>query len=265
MSKQDLNQEVHNIWNQNATFWDDCIQEGNIFHRHLIAPAAERLLEIRPDELVLEVACGNGNFARQLARLGARVVACDFSETFIERARARTTEYTDRIEYRVVDATQSDELLALGLHRFDAAVCNMALMDMVTIEPLFGALRLLLKPGGRFVFSIQHPCFNSNAVSQIVELMDREGELVTQYTVKVSAYISPATNKGLGIIGQPQPHYYFHRPLSLLFKLCFQAGFVVDGLEEPVFDIETDSHGPFSWVNFKEIPPALAVRLRLFA
>jgi SAM-dependent methyltransferase len=258
-----LAQEVRDIWNQNAAFWDDYMAEGNDFHLTLISPAAERLLEVKPDEQVLEVACGNGNFARRLAHLGARVVACDFSQVFIERARARTVENADRIEYHVVDATDREQLLNLGRWRFDAAVCNMAFMDMVTIDPLLEAASLLLKPGGRFVFSVMHPCFNGLGVSRIVEEVDQEGELVTQYAIKIWSYLSPATQKGLGVIGQPTPHYYFHRPIHMLFNHCFQAGFVIDGLEEPAFPAGSQANRPFSWANFSETPPALVVRLRL--
>ncbi|HYN87060.1 MAG TPA: class I SAM-dependent methyltransferase [Ardenticatenaceae bacterium] len=259
----DLTGETRDIWEQNASFWDDYVGEGNQFHRLLVAPATERLLAIRPDEVVLDIACGNGSFSRRLAELGAQVVAFDFSATFIERARARTIEYAERIEYRVADATDREQLLALGARRFDAAVSNMALMDMPTIDPLLAALSQLLKPGGRFVFSVMHPCFNSYRTIKVVEEDDRDGQLVTNYTVKVSAYSTPTAFKGLGIIGQPAPHYYFHRPISLLLNSAFGAGFVLDGIEEPVFGSDANPSRPFSWSNYKEIPPALVVRLRL--
>ena len=56
---------------RNAAFWDERMGEGNDWHRLLIAPAQERLLALQRDELVLDVACGNGQFARHMARLGA--------------------------------------------------------------------------------------------------------------------------------------------------------------------------------------------------
>ena len=49
--------------------------------------------------------------------------------------RARET-LAHRIEYRLVDATDKEQLLALGEGRFDALVCNMVLMDMPVIDPL---------------------------------------------------------------------------------------------------------------------------------
>lgn len=117
--------------------------------RMLIAPSTERLLNVQAGQRVLDIACGNGAFARRLAALGATVVASDFSAAFLEKVRARmTTEHADRIEYRLVDATDEAALLALGERQFDAAVCTMGLMDMSVIEPLFRALARLLKPGG---------------------------------------------------------------------------------------------------------------------
>ena len=66
---------------------------------------------------------------------------------FIERACTRTTENTDRIEFSVLDATDSDALMALGERRFDAAVCTMAIMDMSSIEPMIRPLSRLLRAG----------------------------------------------------------------------------------------------------------------------
>ena len=82
-----LNQEAREIWNSKAPFWDDYMKEGNQHSRELVWPAQERLLGLRRGEQVLEVACGNGNFARRMAKRGAKVTASDFSEVFIDLAR----------------------------------------------------------------------------------------------------------------------------------------------------------------------------------
>ena len=127
--------EARDIWDRKAAFGDDHMREGNWHSKELVWPAQERLLALRRGESVLEVGCGNGNFARRMAKAGAKVVASDFSEVFIDLARARTVEDADMIDYRVLDATDSGQLLALGEERFDAAVCTMALFDMAAIEP----------------------------------------------------------------------------------------------------------------------------------
>jgi 2-polyprenyl-3-methyl-5-hydroxy-6-metoxy-1,4-benzoquinol methylase len=261
-----LNEETREIWNRKAGYWDEQFGDrGNLFHQTLVAPPTERLLALRPGERVLEIACGNGAFSRRLAELGVEVVASDFCEAFLERAKARTTAQADRVEYRLIDATDEAQLMTLGERRFDAAVCVMALMDMATIEPLFAALSRLLKPGGRFVFSLSHPCFNSTGCAKVVEQEERDGEFKTTYSVKVSRYIRTWAEKGVAIPGEPVAHTYFHRPIGVLFQACFRAGFVLDGLEEPTAPADLPAPRWFAWANYGEIPPVLVARMRLLS
>src|SRR5689334_17358772 len=208
-----LHEETRAIWDQNATFWDDKMgEEGNDFQRILVNPASERLLNLQPGETVLEIACGNGVFARRLIQLGARVVATDFSAQLLERARARMPEQADRIEYRLVDATCEDQIVALGTQRFDAAVCNQAIMDMTEIDSLMRGIRQVVKPAGRFVFSLCHPCFNQAGTTFSVEETTINGEIITTHTIKTTSYLHFSPQKGVGMLGEPTPHYYFDRP-----------------------------------------------------
>ena len=257
---------VRETWNQNAGFWDDLMaDEGNHFHRLLVGPSQERLLELVPGDLVLEIACGNGQFSRRLAALGARVKATDLSEKLIEAAKARTKDHVDRVDYAVLDASDVDQLMSLGKARFDAAVCTMALFDMASIEPLFLSLSQLLKPRGRFVFSLLHPCFNSIPDLQMVAEKQFSGGIVTNYSLKLSRYITPAAYDNVAAHGQPVNTFIFHRPLSVIFNAGFNNGFVVDGIEEPVFGDGFPAPVTLSWDDFPDIPPVLAVRMRLLS
>src|SRR2546421_9540834 len=105
--------QVRELWDRKATFWDERFGEGNEFHRLLLEPATLRLLAVRAGETVLDIATGNGAVARRLARQGATVVAFDLSSVFIELAQQRGEEEKDRIEYLVLDATDEAQLLAL--------------------------------------------------------------------------------------------------------------------------------------------------------
>src|SRR5262245_30874232 len=259
----DLTHESQEIWDRNAQWWDARMGEGNQWHTLLIAPATEKLLAIRAGETVLEIACGNGQFARRLAYLGAQVVACDFSAAFLDCARLRTNEHSERIDYRRMDVTSLEHMAALGASRFDAAVCNMALMDIASITPLLQALRRALKPSGRFVFSVPHPCFNTNGTTMIAERDDFEDGGALSFSIRVKQYRTLAPRKGVGIPGQPLPHYYFNRTLSTLMQACFAAGFALDGLEEPVLQQGANEPYALRWENGTEIPPVLVARLRV--
>lgn len=254
--------ETRAAWDDNAAYWDEYMGEGNDFVEILVWPSACRLLDLNPGERVLDLACGNGLYARRLAALGAEVVAVDFSAEMIARAGERTVQHAERIHYEVLDATDEDALLALGVGQFDAALCNMALFDMADIEPVMRAMARLLGPGGRFVFSVMHPCFNTPFTKHVAELGERDGEATTVFSVKVSQYMTPTHVRAAALRGQPKPQYIFHRPLHVLLGSAFEAGFVVTGLEERAFPCDHPAgRSPLTWGGqFSEIPPVLVAR-----
>ncbi|BDI33594.1 class I SAM-dependent methyltransferase [Capsulimonas corticalis] len=258
------NSDVRDVWDANAEFWDAHMgEEGNTFHRELVAPAAERLLEVQSGERVLEIACGTGLFARRMVELGARVLATDVSGVMVRMARQKFADASAPIEFRQLDAADPAQMGALPENGFDAAVCNMALFDMIEIAPLFQGLARALVPGGRFVFTICHPSFNTNASIRMVEQEDREGEILTCHSMKVTKYKGLGPARAIGIVGQPRVQHTFHRPLSNLLDPAFAAGFSLDGLLEPSFISAADSKRSLEMRNFAEFPMVLAGRLRL--
>lgn len=257
--QQALNDEGRTQWNRKAAFWDEMHGDaGNSFHRTLISPAVESLLALQRGERVLDVACGSGALARRMAQLGARVIAVDFSEELIRRAKARGGR---GISYAVVDATDEHALAALGT--FDAITCTMALMDMTVIAPLLRAAARMLGPGGRFVFATAHPAFNSTNPRILAEMADIDGDLHIQHALKISAYFGIPPSQAVGAPDEPGPHNYYHRTLEELLGTAFAAGFVLDALLEPTFppDVATPERLRF-WVNTPSIPPVLVARLR---
>jgi 2-polyprenyl-3-methyl-5-hydroxy-6-metoxy-1,4-benzoquinol methylase len=255
-------QQTREVWNRIASWWDQQIGEGSDFQRQLIMPATDRLLDPQPGQAILDVACGNGNYSRQLGRRGVRVVGCDYCENFLEIARSRTMPGDGNIEYKKIDATSMADLLTLGESRFDAAVCNMALMDMIIIDPLFDALSEMLKPGGRFVFSLPHPCFNTIDMRLTANLDVLHDRIEQVYGVEIRKYLTLQPGKSVGIINQPEPHYFFPRPLSAIFAACFSGGFEIDAFEELAYPAGGNAKNPFSWAKRPEIPAAVIIRTR---
>jgi 2-polyprenyl-3-methyl-5-hydroxy-6-metoxy-1,4-benzoquinol methylase len=122
-------------------------------------PTAATLLDLLGDVRgmrVLDLACGHGRVARELARHGARVAGVDISEVLLERARAAEIEEPLGVTYLNVDATSSR---ALAGQTFDGVACNHGLADIDDLDGAVATVARVLRPGGRFVFSILHPCF----------------------------------------------------------------------------------------------------------
>ena len=254
-----MNDEVKNVWNMNAEFWDARMGEGNDFHRILIEPTQLKLLNIHSGQKILDVACGNGQFARKMAQLGAVVTAIDFSQKFLDIAKSKGT---NRVNYELVDVTSERDLARFDGKAFDSVVCTMALMDIENIELLAKHLPRILGKNGIFVFSVLHPCFNSGETMLVHERDDAAGEVENKYSVKISNYLVEKSSLGIGMIGQPKPQYYFHRPISIILKYFFENGFALDACEEPSFDCLEKADGIFENV-YTHVPPALVCRLRI--
>jgi ubiquinone/menaquinone biosynthesis C-methylase UbiE len=220
-------------------------------------PVLALLLDLKPGQRILDIACGNGLTSRRLAALGAKVTAFDFSANLIETAKTRENPNS------LIDATDEGQLLSLEENVFDSAISNMALFDMADIETLFRTLPRLLKPNGKFVFSLTHPAFNNASCTHVMEEFD-DGGIKTVYSVKVSRYMTSYYARGIALRGQPKPQMYFERPLQYYLNLGFQNGFVLDGFEERAFLPDHPQTSPLGWGGkFSEIPPALIARLRL--
>jgi ubiquinone/menaquinone biosynthesis C-methylase UbiE len=105
---------------------------------------------------ILDVACGHGRIARELAQRGAEVVGVDISGNLIRKAREAEQAESLGIRYIHTDVTAPG---LLGDRQFDSATCNFGLSDIDDLDGVVAAVSTVLRPRGSFVFSILHPCF----------------------------------------------------------------------------------------------------------
>ena len=249
-----MHNETKEIWNQLALWWDEAGEEGDLYHRTFLFPTITKWISAKPGMRILDVGCGNGALARLFAKSGANVLAVDFSEVFIEKAKERSRGLS--IEYALIDATDTAQLEKLiDEQGFDCITCSMVLHDMPTISPLANVLPRLLKPVGKFICSVPHPCFNSG----LVEIDELKQYMDKQKLVMSNRYIKSEAFELFSKPGQPVKQISFHRPLSQLFNEFFKAGMVMTGFNEPVADI-SKLPKDFLWAKLSEIPPAIIMR-----
>lgn len=93
----------------------------------------------------LEIGCGTGAFARDLARVCTRVTALDLSSEMIRIARARSAQFGN-LEFQLADAMTWN----FPHSHFDF-VCSIATLHHLQQRQLFVKMRETLKPGGVLV------------------------------------------------------------------------------------------------------------------
>ena len=107
----------------------------------------DSLLEHLPPncENALEIGCGTGAFARNLAKACKRVVALDMSSEMIRIARARSAQFSN-LEFHLADAMTWN----FPVSHFDF-VCSIATLHHVQQQELLVKMRDALSPGGVLV------------------------------------------------------------------------------------------------------------------
>ena len=105
------------------------------------------LLKLVPEncEHALEIGCGTGAFARQLASRCKRVVALDLSSEMIRVARSRSSQF-DNLEFQLADAMTWN----FPLSHFDF-ICSIATLHHLQQRELLLKMKDALKPHGVLV------------------------------------------------------------------------------------------------------------------
>ncbi|MEL6163918.1 MAG: class I SAM-dependent methyltransferase [Cyanobacteria bacterium J06628_3] len=108
---------------------------------------------------ILDLGCGEGYCSRELSRRSASTVyGIDLSESMIAAARLQETEDNFGINYEVGCATN---LKQFDDCQFDLVVAVFLFNYLTTAqtEQCMTEIARVLRPGGRFIFSVPHPCF----------------------------------------------------------------------------------------------------------
>ena len=112
---------------------------NNHYHRSLLKYVPPKC------ENALEIGCGTGAFARQLATRCERVVALDLSPEMIRVARARSTQFPN-LEFQLVDAMTWE----FPQSHFEF-ICSIATLHHTEQRALLMKMKAALRPGGVLV------------------------------------------------------------------------------------------------------------------
>jgi SAM-dependent methyltransferase len=194
--------------------------DGGFAKRHLINPFLFALLGDVRHRRVLDAGCGQGYLSRLMAERGADVVGIEPAESPFQYAVEREENLRQRIRY-----VQADLAAMPDLGAFDVVIANMVLCAIPNWRPAMKTCVEALRPGGLFIFTFNHPCFEMLATSW------RE-----HACMKVERYLREYEIAG--------PHGTdFHRPLSsYLNELSTLGCTLVEVIEPALPDDALDDH-----------------------
>jgi SAM-dependent methyltransferase len=205
-----------------AERYDEFVRERSQIHRISI-PALLAACGAGRD--VLDLGCGQGVLARELARLGRAVLGVDAS---IELLRIAQT-YEERMPLGVRFVQDDAETLAsLTDQSFDGVASNLALTDLERLEDAFLAVHRVLRPGAWFAFATLHPCFASPRGGLVQP--DPEG-LSTNHYFEQGRWYPDDQNRLLGRLG------WHHRTMSTIMNTLIESGFSIERFAEPATDV----------------------------
>ena len=181
-------------------------------------PALRAMLPALRGLRLLDLGCGFGWFCRWARRQGAaHVLGIDVSERMLARARADTDD--SAITYTRADL----EHLELPPASFDLAYSSLVLHYIERLEALLTQVHRALVPGGRLVFSVEHPIYTAPADPRWV--VDAAGRT----TWPVDGYLDegPRSTDWLarGVIKQ-------HRTIASYLNTLLHLGWAISHVEE---------------------------------
>ena len=201
---------------------------------------------------MLDLGCGEGGYARELARRGAQVIAVDGSTRLIEVARERAR--SEGVDVRFVHAN-ANALHGVESARLDVVVASMSLMDVEDYPGAIREVQRVLRSGGELVMSITHPCFSAPVSSWV---RDSDGSLqvfaVDRYFERTAWPEKISPTFGAPVLRR-------HRPLEDYMAAPLDCGLRLRGFDESnVTDEELQRSYRFS--RLRRIPYFLFMRWR---
>ena len=185
----------------------------------LEVPALRRLLPDLRGRRILDMGCGFGDFARYARASGAEaVVAIDVSRRMLEEARRLTDDAAIGFRRCAI------EDFSIQGEAFDLVVSSLALHYVADYPAVVGRVFEALKPGGLFVFSVEHPICTAHPVGWV---RDTDG---TRLHWPVDGYRNEGRRDTRWFIDGVVK---YHRTIETYVGALIAHGFRIEGLFEP--------------------------------
>lgn len=210
-------------WGKVAEWYDKHLDSDNTYHAQVVTPNLLRVINLKPEESLLELGCGQGYFVEKFAEVSKKVMGVDIGKELIEIAKKKIP----KANFLVGNA--EDQKILSG-EKFDVVTVILAIQNMKDLGAVSKNLERLVKEDGRVCLVINHPAFRVPQNSG----WGTDSENKSQYR-RVDAYMSEMEIKidmTPGKKTDKQITMSYHRPLQVYSKAFGKVGFGIVKIEE---------------------------------
>jgi 2-polyprenyl-3-methyl-5-hydroxy-6-metoxy-1,4-benzoquinol methylase len=209
--------------------------DANDYRNEFLIPTMISLLGNVSGSAIIDIGCGEGGYARILARKGAKVIGVDGAVTLIKTAIERASDEGLSVDFRVLNA---NSLIGIASDSFDICIAAMSLMDIEDYRGVVAEIHRVVKHGGRLVMSMLHPCFTEHGARWI---RNEQGESLYY---AVDNYFKRDIWEDKITPEFRHPAIFRHRSLQECVNPFIDAGFILRRIVEPVPDSEVVQNSP---------------------
>ncbi|MDG5818395.1 class I SAM-dependent methyltransferase [Natronococcus sp. A-GB7] len=191
----------------------------------------------------IELGCGGAQFGLAISKAGAEVTGVDLSENQLAHARDLAVEHDEDID--LVEASVTNMPMVKDAS-YDLAFSAFAFQWVKDIRSCFSEAHRVLKPGGKLVFSVDHPLYRC--------LDPETGELTVSYFAD-----SPRREYSEEFDAEM---IVYRRTVSEIATSLLEVGFSIEELREPGYEDPEkyeSEYGSFQPDRMARIPPTLVV------
>lgn len=244
---------INTSWEKSSNWYKKIVgDDGHYFHQTIIFPKIKRLIDFSKINSVLDLACGQGIFERQLDQ-NKEYVGIDISRSLINEASNKSIN--KRHQFLVSDVSKD---LPLKKDDFDLVTIILALQNIKNINGVIKNASKHLKKGGKFLIILNHPIFR--IPRQSAWGIDSQNKIQYRRIERYMSNLEIPISTNPGKFQKSEITWSFHNPLSKYSQLLFENGFLIEKIEEWVS--EKKSTGPMAKMEDRarnEIPMFMAI------
>jgi ubiquinone/menaquinone biosynthesis C-methylase UbiE len=212
-------------WEKVSSWYDQSVgKTGHYYHEAVILPNILAILDCKKETSILDLACGQGILSRAIPEW-VDYTGIDVSSSLIQAAIEKTTNKNHK--FHIADITKK---LPVKEDTYTYCTIVLALQNIEHPVKVFLNAYKALKSNGKILIVLNHPCFripkySSWGVDDQTHIQYRRMDRYYSSTkIPIAAHPSQGAKSAHTLS--------FHHPLSTWVSWLYQAGFVIEEMQE---------------------------------